>query len=195
MPPDLPLRDIHLPAPIGWWPPAPGWWLLLFGIPALLLLSVWLWRFLRRQTPKKLALREWEAIVRSDAAAVEKTRQLAILLRRVCLSVYPREEVAGLTGEAWLAFLDAPLKHKGFSEGVGRLLLDTPYRRDAQLDVEALAALCREWLNSLPRSGPPRPRPSPETPKAAPPTPAAAEQIDPDPRRFAKPPADEGQAP
>ena len=30
------LRDIHLPQPISWWPPAPGWWILL----GLLLVSI-----------------------------------------------------------------------------------------------------------------------------------------------------------
>ena len=24
----LPLRDLRLPEPVGWWPPAPGWWIL-----------------------------------------------------------------------------------------------------------------------------------------------------------------------
>ena len=31
------LRDIHLPADPAWWPPAPGWWLLLG--PALLAIA------------------------------------------------------------------------------------------------------------------------------------------------------------
>ena len=38
------LRDIHLPEPIGWWPPAPGWWLLaLVFLSALIYVALW-WR-------------------------------------------------------------------------------------------------------------------------------------------------------
>ena len=32
---ELPLRDIHLPDAVSWWPPAIGWWLLAIIIVAL----------------------------------------------------------------------------------------------------------------------------------------------------------------
>lgn len=153
MEPNLPLRDIHLPEPIGWWPPAPGWWLLLFGIPALLALLVWLWRRWRRPTVKKLALRELDAIAGDAADARVKLQRLGTLLRRVCLSIYPRAEVAGLAGEAWLAFLDRQVGDRRFSEGAGRLLLEAAYRREVEADVADLLALCRDWLTRLPETG------------------------------------------
>ncbi len=147
----LPLREIHLPDPIGWWPLAPGWWLLIIGIPLLLLLLAWLWRFLRRKTVKKLALLELETIARNDLPPLEKVQKLAILLRRISLSAYPRAEVAGLTGEAWLEFLDHSFKTRPFSEGSGRLLIEAPYRREFEGDLETLVALCRDWIKRLPK--------------------------------------------
>ena len=45
----LPLKDIHLPEAIGWWPLAPGWWILLLLI-GLLIFAVVIWlRRLARQ--------------------------------------------------------------------------------------------------------------------------------------------------
>lgn len=152
MDPNLPLREIHLPDPVSWWPPAIGWWLLLFGLPTLVALLVWLWRRWRKMTVRKLALREFESLAQTPMDAGEKVQRLAILLRQICLSAYPRAEVAGLVGADWLAFLDRQLGDRRFSEGEGRLLLEAPYRRQCDADLEALFALCRLWLKRLPKS-------------------------------------------
>ncbi|MGB5726303.1 MAG: DUF4381 domain-containing protein, partial [Thiogranum sp.] len=45
---ELPLRDIHLPDPLSWWPPAPGWWLLLTLLVAIALLGGYLLHRYRR---------------------------------------------------------------------------------------------------------------------------------------------------
>ena len=111
-PSTLPLRDIHLPESIGWWPPAPGWWFL----PALLLLclaAVWYVRLLyqrRRYAAVNMAKRELARIrsrYAADGDAAHCVRSVSALLRRVSISVFPRAQSAGLTGREWLAFLQS----------------------------------------------------------------------------------------
>jgi len=52
---ELPLRDIHLPAPLSWWPPAPGWWLLLTLLVAIALLGGYLLHRYRRNALQRAA--------------------------------------------------------------------------------------------------------------------------------------------
>ena len=40
----LPLRDLHLPEAVGWWPLAPGWWGVIAVVTASL--GYLAWRFL-----------------------------------------------------------------------------------------------------------------------------------------------------
>lgn len=147
---ELPLRDYHLPATVGWWPPAPGWWGLAVLILALAGAAVYLWRRYRRPTVRKLALAELNRLEGEGLPATEKLRRLSMLLRRVGLSTSARAEVAGLTGQAWLLWLDRPLPQPRFSRGPGRLLLDAPYRPSVDGELDELFALCRDWLNRLP---------------------------------------------
>jgi Domain of unknown function (DUF4381) len=156
-PADLPLRDFHLPAPIGWWPLAPGWWALLSIGISILALSVWLWRRSKRPTVKKLAKRELCRLKIDPALSdTDRIRQLSILIRRICLSTYPRVESARLTGRDWLAFLDKILDERAFSEGPGKVLIDAPYRPDVEVDPEPLFRLCERWIDALPETAGPR---------------------------------------
>ena len=150
----LPLRDIHLPEAIGWWPPAIGWWLLLFLLPVLLVSLWWLYRRITRRTVIKSAKRILVAIKEDEQTGdLEKLQQLSALLRRVAISLAPRRDCAGLSGEAWLRYLDRSIKGSPFSEGVGRCLGDVQFRKHlpAGVDMAALISLCDQWLRGQKR--------------------------------------------
>lgn len=129
---DLQLRDVHLPLPPSWWPPAPGWWLLA-GAVVLVLAGVLFW-LIRRRT----RLRGWQVVFDRECAEAadggERVAAISALLRRAARRVDARADV--LQGEQWLRFLDGSKGH-AFSAGDGCLLLDGGFRRE--VDARALA--------------------------------------------------------
>lgn len=143
------IRDIQLPPDPSFWPLAPGWWLLL----ALLFmgLSLLAFNWYRRGALRRAALKELgqlQVLHHSNGDDTALALGLSTLLRRLALSRDTRAQVAGLSGEAWLAYLDGRGGTKGFSAGEGRLLLELPYRTDCpgKLEVDALLDLVRSWI-------------------------------------------------
>jgi len=151
----LDLKDIHEPEAIGWWPPAIGWWLVAIAVPLLIILLVWLYKRLTRKTALKTA-KKMLVRIKQDAAQdnLQKLGELSVLIRRVAISVSPRAKAAGLTGRQWLEFLDASVKGLPFSEGIGQLLADAPYRKTppTELEVSQLIDLCEDWLKAQTKS-------------------------------------------
>ena len=132
-PTQIPLRDLHLPEMIGWWPLALGWWFLIVlaaaGIGYLLYQSFAKWR---RNASRRVALRELARIQAEFKHGVDETSlaiELSELLRRTMLAYAPRNEVAGLTGASWLEWLDQGLDGNPFSQGSGQNVDSLPYRR------------------------------------------------------------------
>ena len=145
----LPIRDIHLPVEIGNWPPAIGWWLLLILVPLCLFICWWLYKKLTRRTAVKSAKKILEAIKQDPQSDDwQKLQQISAWLRRVAISVDPREQSASLTGTAWLHYLDDSIEGSPFSEGVGQSLADAHFRKTApdNLDIPALISVCELWL-------------------------------------------------
>lgn len=144
------LRDIHMPAPIETWPPAPGWWLLAALATALVIYLIYLaikhWRANRY---RREALAEMSVLLNTwhedgnDKAYIEALQQL---LKRVALTTFPREDVASLTGEAWVQFLDRSSGSHDFSMGEAEVLIDGNYRPDVSIDVPALHSAAAQWI-------------------------------------------------
>ena len=151
------LRDWHLPGSVSWWPPAPGWWLIAVLVLGACLfgLSYW-WRRRQRDAAARLALDELLTLRRQLDRGVDGpvfTAAVSVLLRRLALTRYPRERVAGLSGASWLSFLDATGGGEGFTRGAGLVLGELPYRDpDAQpvstQDLTALADLAERWIRA-----------------------------------------------
>lgn len=152
------LKDIHLPEPIGWWPLAWGWWVLIAVLLIALGLVIWRWRARRhRQRYRQEAL----VVLRyayqrfrenADSASATRTYLQAVseLLRRTALSALPADchgDIAALSGRRWLRFLEAsaPVEN-GFTEGPGAALAEGPYQLHPKVDVEALDALAAQWI-------------------------------------------------
>lgn len=147
--PPLPLRDIHLPDTILWWPLAIGWWLVI-AVVLLIVLGIGLFYTLNKKSRREQQVIN-DALVVLQQLAEEQNKAIFIrgisaLLRRVCVSLYGRQQVAGLTGESWLRFLDRKGKTKAFTQGVGRILLDHPYQQQIDYSRQALLVLVQIWL-------------------------------------------------
>ena len=144
------LRDLHLP-PTPWLVQAEAW-LAMVALGLLMLVFWWLRRWLGRRS-QRAALHELASLARAharDADASRLARGLSGLLRRYAMARFAESGVAGLTGLAWLEFLDAHGGAGAFSQGVGSVLATRPYQPDGAYDVAALIALVRRWLKANP---------------------------------------------
>lgn len=154
-PSQLPLRDIHLPEAVSWWPPAPGWWILTALVLGTIAGGWFLYRrhIEMKRSAVRLAREQLQQIVsryESERDPLDLLRQLSVLLRRLSISLFPRTEAASLTGQTWLEFLDRQSRQNHFSTGTGRLLSEAPYRREvSSSEAEQVLGYCRQWIDAI----------------------------------------------
>ena len=149
------LNDIVLPATIGWWPLATGWYVL---IGFVLIVIAWfsyrslkLWIKNRYRRAALLELQLLEDRVHKPGQRDASLRQIPVLLKRTALSVYPRSQVASLTGKDWFHFLNSTVKTSPFTGSTASTLNKISYSSGELSDVdskaiEVLLTACRQWL-------------------------------------------------
>lgn len=144
------LRDIHLPAPISWWPLAPAWYVLFLVLSVILVGIIYMAkRRYQHSYPKRQALlllklyeQEWQTSQQSSPVFA----QISQLLRQVALMYFPRDEVASLQGDAWLIFLSQTSTATHFMELHDDVLV-FPYQPHQQgKNPDAFFNNARAWI-------------------------------------------------
>ena len=134
------LHDFYQPPPPAWTPQTVGWY-VVFAIAGLFLL----WLVIHN-------VRRWRANrYRREALhelAMAQPQEFSALLKRTALAAWPREKVASLSGESWLAFLNQTAS--------GELFRDSPSNRVEEValramplsgnDEQALRAAIANWI-------------------------------------------------
>lgn len=152
-PSTLPLRDIHLPTPIAWWPPAPGWWLLAFVSLAGPLCGVLWWQWRRRTRLQREALARLASLRQSRGSPHQTAMAVSLLLREISLALDDALPQHSLQGTGWLSRLDALAPGLTEDPALREALLCAPYDPTTSIDAVALTAAVERWIRRLPRRG------------------------------------------
>jgi hypothetical protein len=148
------LKDIHLPHAFNkLWPLAPGW--IILCILVLMSFCGFLYVYYRKRRKKQIVRFILKKLYALEQLSLENTKgvniaaEVASLLRRTALHYFPREQIAGISGKAWLDFLNQSGQTTKFTQDVGLLLVDIPYRKNYTSDLSPLFALAKVWVLSV----------------------------------------------
>ncbi|MEZ9660576.1 DUF4381 domain-containing protein [Vibrio sp. 10N.261.52.F3] len=145
----LDLSPVIAPDAPTWWPLAWGWWAVT--ITAITLIALVFFIVKRRknnQQAKQEALSYFSNSQSPDDLSPSKAQDI---VRQAALSYFPREKIAGLSGDDWLTFLDTQLAKPLFvakqSQWQQALYQDAALMNDDQKKAQQqLVNDCETWL-------------------------------------------------
>lgn len=133
------IDEIILPADISWWPSTIGWKtlaLLLFIFVSYRLFkfgqSWWKNRYRREAIRQLSELQLSTQQQASDNCLLTVIEKLPFYLKTTALQAYPRDQVAQLSGAAWIDFLNLKTGSEHFDPTISDQLLTISYRPKEQ---------------------------------------------------------------
>jgi hypothetical protein len=143
------LQDIHSAGTPGWWPPAPGWWIL--ALLVLLLMAWVLKKWLAWQSARKRRAAWLEALdrINREHDPSEQPHEflagLNRLFRAVALKAFPDNGCARLQGEQWVSFIVKQMPDQ--NEESLLALARGPYECLPRFDAALLNQSARAWVS------------------------------------------------
>lgn len=144
MTPDLnALKDIHLPPPVSAWPPAPGWVVSALTILIVSIIVAWVLKgLLNKIRFRKSIFKTLEDIeenyLNKRLTGNQACYQLSTLLKQVLMKNHAREEIASISGNAWVARLD--------NEPFAKIIAENEYKKHCQVDLKPFFDTIKKFI-------------------------------------------------
>ena len=151
MNPQDPLANLHPlreAIPIGWWPLATGWWLLIaIALLCMVGLVYVLVKRYRANAYRRRGLAQLQTLRQQfleQENASQYVAQTNALLKSVALISYPRREVAASNGRQWLAFLNDRMSS---TEQFHSDFVTAAYSKTCpDMDMDQMHRAARAWI-------------------------------------------------
>ncbi len=150
------LKEIAFPDPVSYVPHTIGWYILIAAvlISAGYLVYRWYrnWAANRYRTFALRRLDDIEQQLRQPDTRINALTAVPVLIKQTALKCYTRREIAQMSGEKWLLFLDKSYGGKEFTDGPGVLLPGISYGSQKALDhiedeeITRTVSLVRKWI-------------------------------------------------
>lgn len=135
------LHDPLLPPEVAWWPPAPGWYVVIAVLLCIVLaFSIRAVSRYRANAYRRAALRRLQSMDHNPAAIAE-------VLRRTALAIAPRTEIASMNSGEWVDWLTAR-SNSPIPDSVRAQLTTGIYAHPGTElgDVSALREFAAHWI-------------------------------------------------
>ncbi len=115
------------PDPVSFWPPQPGWYVVM---AIILVLLVWIVikqvQKYKRNAYRRMGLAQLEQL-KQQPCSTDNLQQFNNLLKAASIQAYSREKVASLSGNVWYEFLSNSCKKNPFDPEQSKLMADGSY--------------------------------------------------------------------
>ncbi len=148
----LPLRDIKLPAEPGFWPLAPGWWVVIvLAALFLLILAVKWFRYAKKK-------RRWQQIneqldqiaydYKTDQDSQKLLTTISTFLRRFVKYQLGQDQATSLAGGNWITYLNHFQGTCSF-DAFEKALTEGVFKEDYEYDSDELIQTTRLFIKQL----------------------------------------------
>lgn len=148
------MHDIDGLDPIGSWPLAMGWWLILGLVVVFFIFITWLYRKNKKYKtswlyPAYIKLTELEKSIQNESTK-NVINRLSECLRQIAVKKYPRDACASISGNAWLTWLtEHDPNHFNWLQ-YGKPLILGPYAPNLEnvsmTELQSLIQAAKGWV-------------------------------------------------